>query len=206
MPEAATAKDALRQRRRAEILDAALTLVAEEGLDALTIGALERRLAFTRGVISYHFRNKDEIVLAVFERAIDEIDTVAMDRIMSTTGTEARARAVVRHMVGAWLGHPAAGPVLLSFWGRLRVDPSAAEVNAALYRRYRKYSARLITDAIEAGELSAEVDPESMAAVLVALVLGIGTQAMFEQGAIDVERVVEVAGDAVVAHLKTYAV
>src|ERR1700722_2409301 len=66
--------DSVRDLRRGQILTAARRLVAEHGLEALTIGALEDRLAFTRGVITYHFANKDEIVRAVFASAIDEID------------------------------------------------------------------------------------------------------------------------------------
>src|SRR5205814_9753674 len=57
-----SASDSLRDLRRAQIVAAAREIVAGDGLESLTIGALEKRLGFSRGVITYHFRDKDEIV------------------------------------------------------------------------------------------------------------------------------------------------
>ncbi len=124
-----------------------------------------------------------------------------MAAILFANGTEARARAVVREMVGSWLGHPAAGPVLMSFWGRVRTDPHAAEVNAALYRRYRKYCLCPVRDGMEGGEVRRTADPATLTPVLVGLVVGLAVQQLFDPGAIDVDAAVRVAGDAVVAEL-----
>jgi AcrR family transcriptional regulator len=191
----------VRDLRRGQIVAAARTLVAELGLEALTFAALEQRLAFTRGTITWHFRNKDDIVRAVLEDAIDEIDRSALAAIRAEATLADRARAVVREMVRGWLGSDA-GQVLVSFWGRQGTDADAAELNAALYRRYRAYSADLVRIGQQRGEFRADADPEAIAAVFVALVHGIALQALFEDGAIDVDRAVAVAGDAVVALLE----
>ncbi len=198
MPELATVRDL----RRHQIVAAARAIVAEEGLGALTFSALEKRLAFTRGSITWHFRNKDEIVAAVLDDAVAEIDRAAIAAIRSEATLSDRARAVVREMVLGYLGESDAGQVLLSFWGRLRDDPAAAERNALLYARYRGYSVELVRIGQERGEFRTDADPEVMGALLVALVLGIALQALFEPGAIDVEAAVAAAGDAVVAHLR----
>jgi hypothetical protein len=124
-----------------------------------------------------------------------------MAAILSEDEAEPRARAVVREMVGSWLGHPAAGPVLLSFWGLVRTNPRAAELNAAMFARYRRYSEALVRTGIERGEIRPDADPTAMAAVMVALVVGIATQELFEPDAIDVAAVVQEAGDVVVQHL-----
>ncbi len=192
---------AVRDLRRAQIVAAARAIVAREGLDGLTFAALERDLAFTRGVVTWHFRNKDEIVRAVLDDAIAEIDAAALAAIRAEATFADRARAVVREMVAGWLGAGGAGPVIVSFWGRLGVDPEARAVNAALYARYRGYAADLVRAGQARGELRADVDADAVGAVLVALVLGIALQALFEPGGVDVPRAVRAAGDAVVAHL-----
>ena len=62
---AVSAPETVRDLRRAQIIAAARAIVCRDGLDALTIGALEQKLAFTRGVITYHFAGKDDIVRAL---------------------------------------------------------------------------------------------------------------------------------------------
>ena len=197
MPEPAT----VRELRRGQIVAAARAIVADEGLEALTFSALERRLSFTRGSITWHFRNKEAIVTAVLEDAVAEIDRAALAAIRSEATLADRARAVVREMVRGYLGDSNAGQVLVSFWSRLRTDVDASERNAALYARYRGYSVELVRIGQQRGEFRAEADPDAVAAVLVALVLGVALQALFDPGAIEVDAAVAAAGDAVVAYL-----
>ncbi len=185
-----------RDVRRAQVLAAARQLVAEGGLEALTIGALEDRLEFTRGVITWHFRNKDEIVEAVLAGAIDEIDAATSAEVRASNDPRAAVRAVLASKVHGFLEHPEATRILLSFWGRLHADGRAAELNAALYRRYRQEAARF------AGErLGAPHRAESLASLMVGTVIGIVLQATFDPGAIDVEAAIDEAARTVVAGL-----
>lgn len=191
----------VRDLRRAQILEAARRVVVEQGLEALTFAALEERLDFTRGVITWHFANKGEIVRAVLDEAIAAIDEAALPAIRSEATLADRARAVVREMVKGWLGADDAGQALVSFWGRLRGDPEVAALNAALFARYRGYSAELVRIGQQRGEFREDADPDVVGAVLVALVVGLSMQATFLPGSIDVEAASGAAGDAVVAYL-----
>jgi AcrR family transcriptional regulator len=205
----------VREVRRAQIVGAARAIVAERGLEGLTFAALELRLGYSRGVVTWHFRNKDEVVRAVLEvravldDAIEEIDRAAIAAIRAESTLAERARAVVREMVRGWLGAtpaPAlvggAGAVLVAYWGRLREDPELARLNADLYARYRGYSAELVRIGQARGEFRADADPDAIAAVLVALVLGVTLQALFDPGSIDLDAVVAAAGEVVVRALR----
>jgi AcrR family transcriptional regulator len=193
--------DSVRDLRRGQILTAARRLVAEHGLEALTIGALEDRLAFTRGVITYHFANKDEIVRAVFASAIDEIDAAVRREVEGGATLEDKVRAVLHGNVRGFVDSEVAGRVLLSFWGRLSADAQVRKLNADLYAKYRRRAAKLLR-AARADGLITSVDPAVMGALLVAIVLGIATQHYFEPGAIDVDAAVGEATRTVMARLR----
>jgi TetR/AcrR family fatty acid metabolism transcriptional regulator len=193
--------DSVRDLRRGQIVTAARRLVAEQGLEALTIGALEDRVSFTRGVITYHFANKDEIVQAVFASAIDEIDAAVRRAVEGGTTVEDKVRAVLRGNVRGFVDSEVAGRVLLSFWGRLSSDPVVRKLNADLYAKYRRRAAKLLRTARAEG-LVGPVDPTVMGALLVAIVLGIATQHYFEPGSIDVDAAVEEATKTVMARLR----
>jgi AcrR family transcriptional regulator len=192
--------ETVRDLRRGQIVEAARKLVAEQGLEALTIGALEDRLAFTRGVITYHFANKDEIVRAVLASAIDEIDAAVRQEIEAGATIEQKVRAVLHGNVRGFVDNEVAGRVLLSFWGRLSADAGVRKLNADLYARYRRQASKLLKRARAAGEV-AKVDPDVMASLLVGIVLGIATQHFFEPGAIDIEAAIDEAARTVLARL-----
>jgi AcrR family transcriptional regulator len=192
--------ETVRDFRRAQIVAAARRIVAEQGLEALTFGALEEQLAFTRGVITYHFASKDEIVRAVFASAIGEIDAAVQSEVEAGATIDEKVRAVLRANVRGFVDRAEAGRVILSFWGRLSADPEVRRLNAELYARYRARSTKLLKRARDAGEI-AKIDPATMGALLVALVLGIATQHYFEPGAIDVDAAIEEAARTVSARL-----
>ena len=194
-PELAT----VRGLRRAQILAEGRALVAEEGLGALTFGALERRLPFSRGVITHHFRNKEEIVDAVLDEALTDIDAATRHDVAASATVRDMVRAVLRSKVRGFLEVVEAAQVLISFWSRLNTDARARARNAALYRRYRHQSARLLQEGQRQGLFRADLDVEAFAALLVAQVLGITLQALFEPGAIDVERAIDAATDTILA-------
>jgi AcrR family transcriptional regulator len=192
--------DSVRDHRRHQIVAAARRIVAEQGLDALTFGALEDGLSFTRGVITYHFASKDEIVRAVFASAIGEIDAAVRAKTDAAASIEDKIRAVIHGNVRGFVDRAEAGRVLLSFWGRLSSDAEIRRINAELYARYRGHCAKLLQKA-RASRTMAKVDADTMAALLVGLVLGIATQHYFEPGAIDVDAAIEEAAMTVIARV-----
>jgi AcrR family transcriptional regulator len=196
MRKRATAKASLRDFRRGEIVTAAREIVATSGLEALTIGALEKKLAFTRGVITYHFDDKDEIVDAVLESALREIDAATHAEVAQGATTIDKVRAVLRANLHGFLEHREAGIILLSFWGRLGSDPKARKANAHLYEVYRERTLGVL----DAGDFHF-VDSPSLATVIVGLVLGIASQVYFEPGSIDPEGALNEATRCVVARL-----
>lgn len=196
MPELATVRDL----RRAQIVAAARGLIAAGGLEALTVSALERRLRFTRGVITYHFRGKDEIVRAVLASAVDEIDRATAAEVKASLGFAEKVEAVLRTKVRGFLENREAAHVLLSFWGRLGRDRRARAANAQLYRGYRAQGERLLAEGRRAGVFAA-VPAAELGALLVGTVLGIVLQAIFEPGAIDPDACVREAARALLARL-----
>jgi len=180
--------DNLRSLRRTQIIGAARAIVAREGLEALTIAALEKQLGYSRGVITYHFKNKDEIVEELLASTIDEIDRGTRAEV-AAAGKSERVGAVIRAVVRGFVGHPEAVRIFVSFWGRISTEPRIRKANAALYTRYRREAAEVLRCS------------EAMATVIVGVVLGIAAQAYFDPS-VDVDAAVEEATRAVQARLK----
>jgi AcrR family transcriptional regulator len=190
----------LRDLRRGQIVAAARTLVAQGGIEALSFSALESRLEFTRGVITYHFADRDEIVAAVLQSAVIEIDGATGAEVEASASLEEKIRAVLRTKVHGFLGHPEAAEILLAFWAQLSRRGPVGRLTAQLFGGYRAQSARLVKVARKETR-RCKADPDAMAALLVGTVIGLVIQSRFEPDAIRVEAAIEEAVQAFGARL-----
>ena len=62
-----------KERRRAEIVDAAEQLYAEIGWDAVTMDCVAKRARLSRALIYVYFQDKNDLLLAIAERALAEL-------------------------------------------------------------------------------------------------------------------------------------
>ena len=59
-----------KERRRAEILDAAEALYAKKGWDAVTVDQVARSARLSRGLVYVYFHDKEDLLFAIGERAM----------------------------------------------------------------------------------------------------------------------------------------
>lgn len=86
--------------RRAQILDATIEVIADEGFARASFGRIAERagLSSTR-LISYHFAGKDELVGAVVEHVVREIGEFVGARVLAESTASGRLRAYVEAVV-----------------------------------------------------------------------------------------------------------
>lgn len=59
------------QIRREEVVEAAVAAIHEKGIENLSLSEIETRTGMSRGQLTYYFRTKEDILLAVFDRMIE---------------------------------------------------------------------------------------------------------------------------------------
>jgi AcrR family transcriptional regulator len=79
-----------RARAKAEFLDAAETALNEEGLSALTLDEVARRVGVTKPALYHYFPNKEALVAGLIERlATDMVETLMSQVEAAASGREA---------------------------------------------------------------------------------------------------------------------
>ncbi|MCS0497792.1 TetR/AcrR family transcriptional regulator [Ancylobacter sp. MQZ15Z-1] len=95
---------------RERILQKASELFRRDGIDGVSVPALMKEAGLTHGGFYAHFASKDELVAAIFERALDETSDY-LDA--AAKGAESPADAVIDAYVGAFhRDHPEQGCVV----------------------------------------------------------------------------------------------
>ena len=164
---AASSRQALTPRRR-ELLDAALHVVAEEGLRGLTHRAVDRRAGLPEGTCSAYFRTREALQLGLTQYVAaqcgEDVATLADQLAEHPVGSPHVEERVVELTVGAfesWLEEP---ELLLA---RIELSMEAAR-NPGLAALLTEYRQRLV--GVVEGSLTARGKPhgERTAEMLVA--------------------------------------
>ncbi|WP_432169780.1 TetR/AcrR family transcriptional regulator [Streptomyces sp. 1222.5] len=94
-PRSASVNEELRRRSRERLLQAAVELVDERGFDATTLGDIADRAGSARGLVSYYFPGKRQLVQSAVHRLMHRTLEEALEREPRTDdGRERLARAV----------------------------------------------------------------------------------------------------------------
>ncbi|MBP1881770.1 TetR/AcrR family transcriptional regulator [Sinorhizobium mexicanum] len=81
-----------------EILDAAARLIAARGFRAVTVDDISAEMGFTKSIVYYYMKNKNEILWRIFEK-IDHTYAKGLEEALSSGGTptELLAKIVKMH-------------------------------------------------------------------------------------------------------------
>ncbi len=75
-PRTAEQNSLIREQRKQDILEAALQLFAHTGYSATKIEQIAKKAGTSKGLVYNYFQSKEDILLAIFNRMIDEAETI----------------------------------------------------------------------------------------------------------------------------------
>jgi len=84
-----------KEAKRERILDAAVLEIARRGFYGTSVSAIARRAGVADGTIYLYFKNKDQILISIFERAMGRFIGEGKERLARTSDAEAKLRDLV---------------------------------------------------------------------------------------------------------------
>ena len=97
------------EQTRSNLMDAALALFSEQGFDGVSIRDLENTASVQRGLLAYHFKDKEGLWIAMADRTFQEMNEAmtAPMNVMRDLNPREQIRIVVRHYVRFCASSPA---------------------------------------------------------------------------------------------------
>ena len=108
MPAHASHSDGLtriERERRAQIIAATITLVAERGYAEASLSQIARVAGVAKGTVVYHFSTKDAVLTAAYQQVLTGLATQVGEQVEAVPARLAPG-AYVRAMIGHLTGHP----------------------------------------------------------------------------------------------------
>jgi AcrR family transcriptional regulator len=147
-----------KERRRAEILDAAEALYAEKGWDALTVDQVARSARLSRALVYVYFRDKEELLFAIGERAM----RLMRDRFIEAAASQTLGLDQVEAIGRSYMSYAFEFPHYFDFCSRFQahsvaIEPGPHEVACNLGGDEVKAT---VVRAIEAGIRDGSIRPD----------------------------------------------
>lgn len=165
-----------RSSRRAEVAEAAYHLVAEQGLEMLTVRGVAKAMGCSTAVVSHYFTGKQDLLSAVYdltsERAFERweaVETAGGDLcecLRAVLPTDTVMRQYWR--------------VYFSFWSVAGTDPELGSIHSRMLERSQGNARRVMARDHNFVRFEPE-DRESLIRQVLALQTGIATQASISE-------------------------
>lgn len=167
--------DEHREQRREQILMAAMTCVAQEGFHKTTMAHVIKASGLSAGAVYGYFRSKDELILAIADRALGYLDQ-ALGELLSRDPVPSPVE-VTQHLTTMLVQRAETGPVDLtriavSAWAEAVRDEGVRTAVAARIGMLRRKLAELIVTQQASGTVDPDADPESVAKSLFGVMPG----------------------------------
>jgi AcrR family transcriptional regulator len=170
-------------RRRQQILDSAITLLAQRGVDRASLRTVGEAIGVSHTALRHYFSSRDELLVEAYRA----------HEARAAAAAPATSESAVGLIVEA-AGRNRSIPGLVELYATLTTD-ALQEQHAVTrefvrdrFRSLRQALAAMIESGQQAGRVAADIDPLDAAALVIAASDGLQIQWLLDPDAVDVGR------------------
>jgi AcrR family transcriptional regulator len=178
-------------QRRDAILDAACTVLAEQGLAATRISDVAKRVGISPGHVLYYFESKADLFMQSLRTVEDRLRDEALARFGETSSASERWTVMLDVMSPSGPGDFKLA-LWLEAWEMAHRDPQVGELVAELEDRWQALQLEILRQAQADGEIAADKDLEEFVTCFSAFFDGLTIQVVTGSRVIDRERMLQI--------------
>ncbi len=196
--------------RRAQIVEAATAVIAEKGLQHLSLSEIENKVGMSRGQLTYYFKAKEEILLAVFDRLVqrmheqhDGANGAKSDGAKPCwlPGLEPMMRWILQAILTKPDPHPEFHCLQFTFLSQIGHRADFRRRLARLYEEWRTHLTEQIVQECKHCPPRRRLSARNLATLVQAIFHGLAVQAAADPRAFDPRDLAELSVDVVKSYL-----
>lgn len=165
------------EARREELVRAAWRVIADRGIDEVTIREIARESGYSSGVLAHYFENKDDLLAHALRLSHQQIFKRYEAELEAPASAEA-LKAVLLDNLPLEEQRDLETRIEMSFWARSIRSGALNQIQHEESAEQRALLRRLIDDAQQEGAISPDHDGELVLDTLGALIDGISLHAL----------------------------
>lgn len=189
-------------KRQEEIVEAAIAIIAEEGIQALTVKRLATRIGVTEPALYRHFDGKLEILSAILDHfAKWNVESLSQAATADLSPEEKIRRVVVEH-TSRFAESPAVSGVLFAE-EIFRNEGELSRKMAGMMETAHRHLKAILSEGIDAGVFRRDASPEQLSLVCLGALRLLVTRWRLEHYGFDLREEGKLLGDTLVALLRS---
>jgi AcrR family transcriptional regulator len=188
----------IRSIRQEQIVEAAVAVITEQGIQHLSLSEIETKAGMSRGQLTYYFPSKEDILLGVFDRLLQLIYE-RMAEPENPECTHSGGWAGLRTFLEKVVGQPPVSPefhaLQHTFLSQIGHRKDFRQRLATLYEEWRTHISDELAKDLNPQPGRKSVSPRAMATLILAILHGLGTQTAADPQAFEREEVLDLCLD-----------
>ncbi len=181
--------------RRNEIVDAAAAIIHAQGIQNLSLSEIEKKIGMSRGQLTYYFKTKEDILLAVFDRLLDLMGQQNAEAELDKLDWLEIVREVLLIVLQEPPAHPEFHALQHTFLSQTSHRNDFRDRLAELYEDWRARSAAALKRDLRRRPAVRKVSPRTLATLVQAIFHGLAVQRAADPSAIDTRAVIRLCLD-----------
>ncbi len=164
--------------RREQIVDAAVAVIAEQGLQHLSLSEIEKKVGMSRGQLTYYFKAKEDILVAVFDRLIQLMreQHQQAEPCRDDLPWLEKLRILLSMVMKTPPAHPEFHALQYTFLSQISHRADYRQRLVDLYEEWRLLATNDLVRELEKRASVRKVSPRSMATLVQAILHGLAMQ------------------------------
>ena len=177
----------IEELRRKQIVDTAIRTIATRGFANTTLNNIAEEAGVSTGVITYHFRNKDDLIEQSIKKLFEAPNEYVIGRVEEKESHRDKLRTYIAATIRFNMENRDHCVALLFSFSSITSQEHRQEVIAKHHTKIRRFLEKILRDGQAAGEFS-RFDAAVLAQIIFGAIEGLLTQWVLEPHTMDLAR------------------
>ena len=191
----------LKDRRKEQIMSAALSVVVAKGYDQSRMDDIVEKSQLSKGAIYWYYKSKKEVYLSLVDYWFIQYSSGVVDTLQQQNSASDQLKALFEFFIEQFDKNPAAFKLLVEFWRLAGLNPDFNTKLQQVYSDFLEYIIEIIKVGIANGEFK-NVEPRITALSILINIEGINWFTLFDKSGVEAHEYIDTISEFILNGLK----
>ena len=191
----------LQDRRKEQIMSAALSVVVAKGYDQSRMDDIVEKSQLSKGAIYWYYKSKEEVYLSLVDYWFLQYSSGVVDTLQQQESASDQLKTLFDFFIGQFDKNPATFKLLVEFWRLAGLNPDFNAKLQQVYSDFLEYIIEIIKVGIANGEFK-NVEPRITALSILINIEGINWFTLFDKSGVEAHEYIDTISNFILNGLK----
>ena len=191
----------LQDRRKEQIMSAALSVVVAKGYDQSRMDDIVEKSQLSKGAIYWYYKSKEEVYLSLVDYWFLQYSSGVVDTLQQQESASDQLKTLFDFFIGQFDKNPATFKLLVEFWRLAGLNPNFNAKLQQIYSDFLEYIIEIIKVGVANGEFK-NVEPRITALSILINIEGITWYTLFDKSGVEAHEYIYTISNFILKGLK----